>query len=250
MRLFPGHTDGRRASSRILALVFGLSITVMMVMALLQVSLAERSADSPPRGGAETVPVPGGSGTLVIQDLQLESGGSDTEAIVSFDIAWEGSGFPGVRECTWRALASDGTELGRYSDRVATLTPVDNLSVSVPVTRKPDAADASCGSRLDAGSPYEYEFSNVSLSKGDTKEAAYDVRVRFDARWLGGGQAGAVACVFSLFDEDGATIVTDNDNLLVLEGEGVGLGHTVLSESLAAARPMAADIDCEPFVGG
>lgn len=153
-------------------------------------------------------------------------------------------------ECTWRVLRSDGSEVGRYSDLVASMSAINRcIRVSVPVSGTAVSADANCGERLDTGDPYGYVFTDVAVSPSlRGEQSAGDFT--FDARWLGPGKAGPVSCVYEVLDPQG-TVIDRSQPVMFYVAAGVVSDHvyTLASERFATLTPASVDIDCRPFRG-
>ena len=202
-------SDGRKA------LVLG-ALAAGLALAALAVWVAPfRGAPSRPPGApaGRAAPRAGAAddAALLIRNVTPAPGGpvggrqEDT-----FETAWPADTFPGVYRCTFTADGADGSEVGTYSDLVVALAARATARVWVPVTSPAASVRASCGDRLDVGGPYGYELTDLRIGWSPTtgKEGVGAVEVRFDARWLGSGQAGPVQCVFSFVDGAG-TVVTE-----------------------------------------
>ncbi len=188
---------------------------------------------------------------LAITDVTLGSAGSSApgEQLVTFDISWTGSTFPGVYRCTWRALGPDGDVVGAYTDIVVGLRSTAHLTLPIQVASKATEADGSCQDHrldTDTGEAYAYEFSNIRAVPVD----AHAVDVLFDARWLGTAHPGPVTCTLGLYDESGSRLAAQQVTIMIATGTGVDFSSRVWSEAPFPASPTAASIDgCHPFTG-
>jgi hypothetical protein len=186
---------------------------------------------------------------LQFQNVQLQPGsGASLEANVVFDLVWSGETFPGVFECTWRALGPSGSVVGHSSDTVLAMMPVyRNLSVTIPVRTAAATVEGTCHKRLDVGEPYAYEISNIRVEPESSLPNT--VRIVFDARWLEPATPGPVTCTYSLFDTAGSLIVEQRGHYVDLGGSSQNTYARVTSASLAGTTPVPASISCHPFTG-
>jgi hypothetical protein len=120
------------------------------------------------------------------------------------------------------------------------------------VTSPAASVRASCGDRLDVGGPYGYELTDLRIGWSPTtgKEGVGAVEVRFDARWLGSGQAGPVQCVFSFVDGAGTVVHrTAPVTLFAAEGTLTDARHRFFAPAFAGTRPSSAEVACSRFTG-
>ena len=187
---------------------------------------------------------PGGSGSLSIGEIIVTdplNGASQVEAQAV--ATWPGTEFPGIYSCSFVARDRSGQEVGRYEDIVASLSSPSSFPVKVEASSPASSMEGVCGPRLDTGTPYRYELSNVRVVSGVPTDGA--TRVGFDANWVGGGQAGAVTCRAAVMNEAGAVVGSNEFNLFLLVGSGTDLTTNVDVEGV----PANAELDCSPFAG-
>jgi hypothetical protein len=157
---------------------------------------------------------------------------------------WSSGEFPGFHRCVFIARDDAGQEVGRHDDLVASLVPT--ITVRVDASSPASSMDGECGPRLDTGTPYRYDFSDVHLTRqGPAPLTNRSAVVGFDARWAGGGQAGAVRCRVTILDDTGTVVGSDNFNFYVLTGSGKNLTTRVDVQG----TPASAEIRCSPFTG-
>jgi hypothetical protein len=138
---------------------------------------------------------------MYVNDFRIQNPMDATGQVnATYRIDWRGSGFPGFRQCTWMAYDQTGQEVGSKVDLVAALAPVAKVPVSFDVTGPASSVKATCGDRLDVGTPYRYEFSNIAVQG----EADGYYVIDFDGKWAGTGQAGAVTCSITVVDSSGS----------------------------------------------
>jgi hypothetical protein len=123
--------------------------------------------------------------------------------------------------------------------------------VSIPTQGRATRLDASCGSRLDIGEPYAYDFSNVTVARSTLSSAdPGTVIVTFDGTWVGPATPGAVSCTISYFDSAG-DLLDDHDtfNFFALAGSVTGGEHQYASPVFISNTPASASFSCSPFTG-
>jgi hypothetical protein len=215
-----------------------MGLTTALVIGL--ASLGQERPDPAPRGVAPSSDVPraGGSGSLLIEDLEIiDAFDGNSEVRARAVATWSGTEFPGVRSCTFVARGANGEEVGRLEDIVVTLQPVAPFSLKIAAESAASSVDAECGPRLDVGTPYRYDISNVQVT--GEKTAA----VKFDASWMGPGQAGAVQCWLEVFDGSGSVVGAEEFNLFILTGFKSELDRVIDVDG----QPVRAELDCSPF---
>jgi hypothetical protein len=192
---------------------------------------------------------PGGSGVLSIEGITVTDSLNNASQVEAQAVAtWSGDEFPGIYSCSFIARDQEGREVGRYEDIVASLSAPNSFPVKVDASSPATSVDATCGDRLDTGTPYRYDLSNVHVTSGSELPGMPShgaAAVGFDANWAGGGQAGAVACHVAVVDEAGAVIGSSDFNLFILMGSGTGLTTRVDVSGV----PASAEFDCSPFAG-
>ena len=219
-------------------LTVGLILTLALIVGLAWAS--GRQHPEPRRAITPGDELPAGSGSLLIRDMRVTDPLSpDSKVKASAVAVWSGVEFPGVYNCTFVAKDESGQEVGRYEDTVVSLDPRASFAVQVDAASPARTLDAECGSRLDVGTPYRYELSNINVS--DAEPAI----VTFDASWAGTGQAGAVSCDVTVLDQSGSVVGSKDMNLFLLNGSGVGLRTTVNADGI----PGTARVECSPFSG-
>jgi len=188
---------------------------------------------------------------LLIQNVRVAPASDSARLVAKFDVAWSSTVFPGFRECTFRALNAKGVEVGRFTDLIAALSPTEDLSVSVPVSRAAVSVGATCGPRLDIGNPYAYQFTTPTVeTETDSLTGAEDIAVTtFDATWQGEGLPGAVDCTFTYLDSSGATVVQDRATFYALTGSVTRAEHRFQSPAFTEAPPASVLVECAPFAG-
>jgi hypothetical protein len=160
-------------------------------------------------------------------------------AHVSYGVRWPDGVFPGVYRCTWTVLDANGNKLGSASDGLASLSPISPHPENVPTSGIPTQATASCDERLDVGTPYSYDFSNVSGSSEAT--------LSYDATWAGTGTPGAVGCTALFLDASGRSVDLYRFNLMSSEGTL----HTEPRPALTTTPPAphgSAVVACSRFM--
>jgi hypothetical protein len=196
----------------------------------------------------KTVEATPASASLLIDHVEITdplNGRSQVEAVAV--ATWSRGEFPGFHRCVFIARDQTGEEVGRYDDLIASLSP--SISVRVDASSPASSMDGECGPRLDTGTPYRYDFSNVHVTNRDvlpgvTPEGV--ATVTFDAKWAGGGElAGAVSCQVKILDDGGSVVGSDHFNFYLLTGSGTDLTARVEVQGASAS----ADISCSPFSG-
>jgi hypothetical protein len=234
--------DRRRRRRRIgtVALAF-----LMTVGSIALISRAFRASDEDPTdvAGRDVESTP-----LVIDHITITdplNGRSQVEAEVV--ATWSRGEFPGFHRCVFIARDQSGKQVGRYDDIILSLR--QSMPVRVDASSPASSMDGECGPRLDTGTPYRYDFSNVRVTSRDvlpgvTPEGV--ATVTYDAKWAGGGElAGAVSCRVAILD-DGGSVVGSNDFNLVL---GTGSGKDLFARVEVQGTPASAEIHCSPFTG-
>lgn len=192
---------------------------------------------------------PAGSGFLKIDGIKITDPLNDRSQVeAQAVVAWSGNEFPGVYNCAFIARDLNGRDVGRYEDILLSLSPMASFPVKVDASSPASSMDAECGSRLDVGTPYRYDLSNVRVESGDEAPGVTRgdaVTVEFDAKWAAEGQAGAVRCQVAILDDGGAVVGSKDLNLFILTGSGTGLTTAVEVNG----TPAAANFDCSPFSG-
>jgi Tol biopolymer transport system component len=164
---------------------------------------------------------------------------------VSYGIAWATADYPGVRRCTWTAIGSGGSVVGSLPDKVVSLSPTalgTDVKTDIPIERRAEKVNVSCGKRLDTGEPYDYEFSNI--------EVHTPLELGFRYRWLGPAAPGAVSCVASVLAPNGA--VQAQTRTSFASGTPVGQGsfrfdRGQISVGGSAPSRLEGQIDCVPY---
>lgn len=185
------------------------------------------------------------SASLLIDHIRITDPLNERSQVEAEAVAtWSRGEFPGFHRCVFIARDRTGQEVGRYDDIVASLSPF--ISVRVDASSPARSMDGECGPRLDTGTPYRYDFSNVHVSREFPGPITNRVAVvGFDAKWAGGGQAGAVRCRVTILDDAGAVVGSDGFNFYLLTGSGSDLATRVEVQG----TPTRADISCSPFSG-
>jgi hypothetical protein len=191
---------------------------------------------------------PSSSSSLEISGLQFRGMNGDN-AKFSYDLLWDGTTFPGVRQCTWQAFDSKGEPVGSFTDSVLAMTPkYSDMPVSIPVSAEPTTASGSCSeTRMDAGSPYAYEFADVHPVQ-DPKRPD-EVRVFFGAKWLGSAAPGPVSCTFDLIASSGELIYQAQGDVYLMEDPPAEVSFMIRADELATETPTDANMSCVPFTG-
>jgi hypothetical protein len=232
------------ASGKRMALAAGLALTTALIVGLVWITLQHPELSRSPAAESE---VPGGSGTLRLDHITITDPLNHRSQVEAQALAvWSGHEFPGFFECAFVALDRDGGVVGRYEDVVASLSSPVSFPVEVDASSPATSMEGDCGSRLDTGIPYRYDFSNIHVGKRLT--ASFTNRaavVGFDAKWAGGGQAGAVRCRVTIRDDAGAIVGSEFFNFYLLTGSGTDLAQMVEVHG----TPVSADISCSPFSG-
>jgi hypothetical protein len=185
---------------------------------------------------------------LVIDHITITdplNGRSQVEAEVV--ATWPRGEFPGFHRCVFIARDQAGKEVGRFEDVLASLRP--SMPVRVDASSPASSMVGECGPRLDTGTPYRYDFSNVRVTNRDvlpgvTPEGV--ATVTYDAKWAGGGElAGAVSCRVAVLDDGGSVVGSVGFNFYALTGSGTNLATRVE----VRGTPASAEIHCSPFSG-
>lgn len=234
--------DRRRKRRRIGTVALALLMTVGSIALI---SRAFRASDEDPTDvagrGVESTP-------LVIDHITITdplNGRSQVEAEVV--ATWPRGEFPGFHRCVFIVRDQAGNEVGRYEDVIASLRP--SMPVRVDASSPATSMDGECGPRLDTGTPYRYDFSNVRVTNRDvlpgvTPEGV--ATVTYDAKWAGGGElAGAVSCRVAVLDDGGSVVGSVGFNFYALTGSGTNLATRVEVQG----TPASAEIHCSPFTG-
>jgi dipeptidyl aminopeptidase/acylaminoacyl peptidase len=193
----------------------------------------------------KTVEAPPASASLVIDHIKITDPLNERSQVEAEAVAtWSRGEFPGFHRCVFIARDQTGQEVGRYDDIVVSLSP--SISIRVDASSPASSMDGECGPRLDTGTPYRYDFSNVHVSREFPGPITSRVAVvGFDAKWAGGGQAGAVRCRVTILDDAGAVVGSGSFNFYLLTGSGTDLATRVEVQGTATR----ADISCSPFSG-
>ncbi len=236
--------SGRRS-----ALVFGLVLAVALVTGLAWMSGRHQSGTGKTAGAGDDQG-PGGSGDLLITGVTVTDALNDSSQVeAQAEATWSGDEFPGIYSCAFIARDQNGQEVGRYEDIVASLSPPGSFPVKVDASSPASSVEGTCGDRLDTGTPYRYDFSNVRVSSVNQLPGGAPndevASVGYDANWAGGGQAGAVRCHVDVLDEGGTVVGSKDFNLFLLTGSGSGLTANVEVHSV----PASAELNCSPFAG-
>jgi hypothetical protein len=200
-------------------------------------------------GGTSDSPVSGPTSDLVITNLEVVGPPQDGRQAVAFDMKWTGPEFPGVRECTWIALDETGAEVGSTTSIMYAYPPERRLTFRIPVLAPAVSATASCGPRLDVGTPYEYRFSNMEIVSSHTEDGVGTVRIAFDVEWMGPAQPGVVTCTFSLVDDHGEVIYSRSAPLVVAGYHNEGVEMEFTDAGLAGEAPASVSVSCSPYTG-
>jgi hypothetical protein len=221
------------------ALAIGLTVSLALVVGLAMVAGRARPGSrrvAAANGGEE----PGGSGSLEIEGITIINAlNSDSKVAARATASWSGSEFPGVRTCTFIARDGSGVEVGRLEDIVASLSPSAGFSFRMEASSPATSVEAQCGARLDAGSPYRYDISDVRITGEEI------VTITFDASWAGPGQAGAVTCRLDVLNQANSIVGSEEFTLFILMGSRSDLDRTLDVQGTATS----ADFDCSPFSG-
>lgn len=217
----------------------GIPLVVMIVALVLWLAASRDAGRTASTEGTlsfrnvRSVSAPEGSGT---QTFQLET-------------VWDGTTFPGVRACTFKAVDAQGDVVGQRTETFYTMMPVSPITFDVPVDRKAVDLQSSCGERLDAGGPYAYGFSNVTV--GPVEHDSYEpgtVQVTYDAEWLGTGKPGIATCTLKVIDAAGSVLHSEQSDFLLASGHAQGHEWNVTDPVFESSAPTAATIsDCNPF---
>jgi len=236
------------ASGKRSALAVGLFLAVALIAGLAWVGgRHEPRIRQTVTGGDE--PGPGGSGVLSIEGITVTDSLNNASQVEAQAVAtWSGDEFPGIYSCSFVARDQNGREVGRYEDIVASLSAPHSFPVKVEASSPATSMDGRCGDRLDTGTPYRYDLTNVHVTSGHELPGVPGngtATVGFDANWVGGGQAGAVTCHVAVLNEAGAVIGSNDFNLFILMGSGADLTAGVD----VSGAPANAELDCSPFAG-
>jgi hypothetical protein len=234
--------DRRRKRRRIGTVALACLLTVGSIALI---SRAFRASPEDPTDvagrGVESTP-------LVIDHITITdplNGRSQVEAEAV--ATWSRGQFPGFHRCVFIARDQAGKEVGRYEDVIAGLSRT--IPVRVDASSPASSMDGECGPRLDTGTPYRYDFSNVRVTNRDVLPGVLPdgvATVTYDAKWAGGGElAGAVSCRVAILDEGGSVVGSVGFNFYALTGSGTNLATRVDVHG----TPASAEIDCSPFTG-
>lgn len=189
----------------------------------------------------------GSSGQLQSQyeftEIRILAAESGTDAAtIGFHLAWSTDVFPGVHECTWKALDQSGQTIGVLVDRLIAMSE-GNKEITLDVTGLPTAAEITCDpARLDVGEPYAYEFTDVEIR---ASELVASFEFAYHVRWLGGSIPGPVTCTLRVFGQGDDVLLEERVNILASSGEADQSRPLFLPEDGVPTR--AAFEGCRPF---
>lgn len=175
--------------------------------------------------------------------------GANNEQTFKFEAAWDGTTYPGARECTLSAVDQEGNVVGRYTDAFYTMMPVSPISLAIPVRSAAVDLRGECGPRLDVGGTYAYRFSDVQAgqSGGEVNDSGI-VAITYDAEWLGAAKPGVVTCEVNVTDRSGATVISQRMNVLIASGHTDNHELHLADPTFETSAPGGASIDnCAPY---
>jgi hypothetical protein len=206
-----------------------------------------RDLDRPTAG---RVPGTSESANYRFEDVRVASQ-NKRSATIAFGVGWQTQEYPGVRRCTWTALAADGTIVGQQRDGVMGLSPdVHNTSAKedVPISGVAETAMIACDSeRLDVGEPYAYAFSNIQV------HTFGGISMDYNYHWLGPAFPGAMSCTGTVRDENGAIVAQGSRTLAsgVLSGHGLWRFSPgqITSTVPVDSSSLTGGLECTPYTG-
>lgn len=166
-------------------------------------------------------------------------------ARVKFDLAWEGSSYPGERNCVWTVYDTNGTPLGTESLTISGMaSSYSGLTEDVPlqIDGHPASADASCDGvrRDDAGA--RFRVSDVRFAPVDPK----NIEIHFNVTSSGGAPPPS-ACDLQVYGRSGTLLLSHNLNVFTDRLDTVPISKVVGRPGGWSEPPGRVAVDCTPF---
>jgi hypothetical protein len=180
-------------------------------------------------------------GNYVFSEVQMRDP-SPPKGSISFGVAWSSDQWPGIHRCTWTAYGEGGRVVGEISHPYfhgEEDVPAGEAVQELPLEAPAKSASASCGSRIDVGTPYAYEFDVLDVTpEGEGESVNWTIAV--DMKWLGGGYPGYVDCRVSI--TSGGERILAHESRFVREFDTISF----VEEAPAHGGPYDASFDCRP----